>query len=102
MRKVGDLTVNDGKGLYDNEGLCDTLIGDLNNLPKLLMTGQYIQFCAVVPDMAQKLLNLKKGIASDMASMKNKVEELKRLNDSLVEQMTGLPVDKDGGENGNH
>ena len=100
MKKVGDLTVNDGKGLYDNEGLCDRLLADLNNLPKMLMTGQYIQFCAMVSSMGQRLVNLKKGIKTDMDSMRNKVEELKRMNDSLVEQITGLPVEKDGAENG--
>ena len=32
MKKAGDITVNDGKGLMDNEGLCDSLLLDLNNL----------------------------------------------------------------------
>ena len=100
MKKVGDLTVNDGKGLMDNEGLCDSLLYDLNNIPQVLMNGQYIQFCAKVSSMAQKLVNLKKGITDDMQAMKDKVEELKRMNDSLVEQITGLPVEKDGAENG--
>lgn len=99
-KKVGDLTVNDGKGLLDNDGLCDSLILDLNNLIKLILNGQYIQFSATVTGMVQKLVNLKKGIKDDLDAMKEKVEELKRMNDSLVEQMTGLPVDKDGDENG--
>ncbi len=99
-KKVGDLTVNDGKGLLDNDGLCDSLILDLNNLIKLILNGQYIQFSATVAGMAQKLVNLKKGVKDDLDAMKEKVEELKRMNDSLVEQMTGLPVDKDGDENG--
>lgn len=99
-KKVGDLTVNDGKGLFDNEGLCDSLLADLNNLPKMLMTGQYIQFCATVASMGQRFVNLKKGIKADMDSMEEKVEELKRMNDSLVEQITELPVEKDGADNG--
>jgi hypothetical protein len=99
-KKIGDIPVNNGKGLYDNEGLCDSLLADLNNLPKMLMTGQFIQFCATVASMGQRLVNLKKGIQADMDSMKEKVEELKRMNDSLVEQMTGIPVEKDGAENG--
>ena len=89
------MTLNDGKGLYDNEGLCDTLIADLNNLPKLLMTGQYIQYCAAVTGMAQKLANLKEGIKKDMDSMKENVEQLKRINDLLI-------AEKDGAENGNN
>lgn len=101
MKKVGDITVNDDKGLYDNEGLCDSLLADLNNIPRILMTGQYIQFCVLVASMSQKLINLKKGINADLQSMKDKVEELKRMNDDLVEQISGLPVERDGGGNGN-
>lgn len=100
MKKIGDMTVNDGKGLFDNEGLCDSLIGDLNSLIKFIISGQYVQSCAIVTGMAQKLLNLKKGIKADMDSMKEKVEELKRINDSLFEQISGLPVENGGDENG--
>ena len=95
-----EISVNDGGGLYDNEGICDLLINDLNTLVKQIANGQYIQFCANVTGMAQKLINLKKGIKSDMNSMREKVEELKRMNDTLVEQITGLPVEKDGAEHG--
>lgn len=92
--------VNDGKGLYDNEGMCDLLVNDLNDLVKDLTSGQHVQFCIHVTGMVQKLMNLKKGIKADMDSMKEKIEELKQMNDSLVEQITGLPVEKDGAENG--
>ena len=97
---MNDIPVNDGKGLYDNEGLCDLLVSDLNTLVKELASGQYLQFCVIITGMTQKLMNLKKGIADEKGSMKKKVEELKRMNDSLVEQITGLPVEKDGAENG--
>lgn len=100
MKKIGDITVNDGKGLFDSEGLIDSMILDLNNLSKCLMTGQYIQYCAIVSGMGQKLVKLKDGMKVDLESMKEKVEELKRMNDSLVEQLTGLPVEKDGADNG--
>lgn len=83
------MKLNDGKGLYDNEGLIDTLIADLNSLQKLLMTGQYIQYCAMITGMAQKLVNLKDGIRSDMDSMKEKVEDLKRINDRLIAEKDG-------------
>ena len=98
MRKIGDITVNDGKGLYDNEGLCDSLIIDCNNAVKNLANGNYVQFCGVIVQMVQKLANLKEGIRNDLDSMKKKVEELKRENDELFEQKTGIPVDKDGAE----
>ena len=102
MKKIGDMTVNDGKGLFDNEGLCDSLIMDCNNAVKSLTGGNYVQFCGIIVQMVQKLANLKEGIKKDMDSMKDKVEELKKMNDSLVEQMTGLPVDKEGAEDGSN
>ena len=100
MKQVGELTVNDGKGLMDNEGLCDSLINDLNNLIKQLMSGQYVVGCTVVTEMAQKLINLQKGIHNDMQSMKDKLEEMKHINDDLMQQISGLPVERNGDENG--
>ena len=99
-KKIGELTVNDGKGLLDNEGLCDSLINDCNGLVKTICNGNYILFCNTVVQMTIKLSNLKNGIKADLDSMKGKVEELKRMNDSLVEQMTGLPVEKEDENNG--
>ena len=98
-KKIDGMTLNDGKGLYDNEGLCDSLIMDCNSLVKILLSGNYVQFCNAIVQMVKKLVNLKEGIKKDMDSMKNKVEDLKRMNDSLVEQMTGLPAEKDGADN---
>lgn len=94
MRKIGDVTVNDGKGLYDNIGLVDTLITDLNSLPGLLASGQAIKAAGVVYFMGQKLGNLKKGIQADLDSKNQIIEELKKINDSLMEEKTGLPVDR--------
>ena len=102
MKQVGDLTVNDGKGLMDSEGLCDSLINDLNNLIKQLVSGQYIVGCTVVTEMAQKLINLQKGIHNDMQSMKDKLEEMKRMNDDLMQQISGLPVERNGDNDGNN
>lgn len=97
-----EITVNDGKGFLDSAGLCDSLILDLNNLTKATMTGNYILYCTIINSMSQKVVKLKDGIKADMDSMKKKVEELKRVNDSLVEQITGLPVEKDGADNGDN
>ena len=94
-----NIKVNDGKGLYDNEGLCDSLKQDLNNMIKLAMAGQYVAACGLITGMSVKLTNLKQGIKADMDSMKNKVEELKKMNDALMEKQTGLPVDR-GADNG--
>ena len=94
--------MNDGKGLIDNEGMCDSLVFDLNGLVKLLFNGQFIQFCAKVPEMVAKLNNLKKGIKADLESKDKIIEELKKINDALMEEKTGIPVDKEGAENGNN
>ena len=96
IKKIGDITVNDGKGLMDNEGLCDSLLLDLNNLPKALANGQYIQFCSLVSSMGQKLVNLKKGISEDIQSMRENIEEIKRVNNDLLQQLN----EKDGASDG--
>lgn len=85
-----DFTVNDGKGLYDNEGLCKTLIADLNSLPKLLIDNQFIEFSRKIGEMGQKLLNLHKGIHADSESKKQQIEELKRINDELLKEKDGV------------
>lgn len=97
IKKYGNLTVNDGGGLMDNEGMCDSLIQDCNSLVKMLASGYYLGFCGKVVEMTQKLSNLKDGIKQDMESKDKTIEELKRVNDSLVEEKTGIPVEKDGG-----
>ena len=102
MKKENGISVNDGKGLWDNEGMCDSLVFDLNGLVKLLINGQFIQFCAKVPEMVVKLNNLKKGIKADLESKDKIIEELKKINDALMEEKTGLPVDKEGAENGSN
>lgn len=100
-KQVSNATVNDGKGLYDNEGLCETLLNDLNNLFKHLMNGQYINACTVASFMAQKLINLKKGIKTDMDSLQKNIEELKNMNNSLYEQVTGIPAGDEVEKHGN-
>lgn len=95
------IPVNDGKGLYNNIGLCDTLQSDLNNLIKQAMSGQFIQCSSIVVSMSQKLTNLKKGIADDLKSKDEIIEELKQINNSMMEEKTGLPVDKEGVTDGN-
>ena len=88
--------MNDGNGLYDNEGLLETLLSDLNKLPKLLMQNQYIAFCDLIAKMAQKIANLMKNVAAEKESLTNKVEELKRLNNDLLAEINK----KDGVDNG--
>ena len=70
------MTVNDGKGLYDNEGLCDSLIVDVNELTKALVSGQYVRYASLTVQMVQKLTNLKAGIRRDIASRDERIREL--------------------------
>ena len=86
------MDVNDGKGLYDSDGLIDTLIVDCNNLEKHLVSGQYVQFCNTIVSMVQKLSNLKDGIKADRNCLTQIISEMKGCNDELVEQITGLPA----------
>ena len=89
------IPVNDGGGLYDNEGLCDSLIEDLNNLLKNAAAGQYIRVCSISMEIVQKLMNLKKGIRADRKSLEEQLEDLKRLNNDLAEKAFGVPVDRE-------
>ena len=81
-----NIKVNDGGGLFDNEGLCDQLKRDLNNVIKCAMAGEYVTACALVAGMNVKLSNLKKGIKADTDSLKEKIEDLKRLINSMNEK----------------
>ena len=83
------MTLNDGGGLYDSIGLCDTLIEDLNNLLKNTAAGQYIRVCSITMGMVQKITNLKKGIRSDLGSRDKRIEELTERCNSLSEQLFG-------------
>lgn len=83
------MTVNDGKGLYDNAGICDTLIEDINNLLKNAAAGQYIRVCSITMEMVQKLMNLKKGIKADRESLEENIRELQEKYNNLAEEMFG-------------
>ena len=101
MKNIGDITVNDGNGLMDNEGLCDSLIVDLNDMMKAMAAGQYIKYCSLTVGMVQKLTNLKKGIRSDLKAKDEEIAGLKRLNNELAEKAFGLPVDTEEKTEGN-
>lgn len=88
--------INDGRGLYDSEGVCDKGISLCNAALKDLVSGQYIAFVNKIEQIAQIFSNLKTGIKYDRESLERKVEELKRMNDALIEEKTGLPVEKEG------
>ena len=75
--------------------MCDVLATDINSLIRILFSGNMIQFCQKVSEIATKLSNLKQGIKSDLASKDRVIEELKRINDELSKE-----IKKDGVTNG--
>ena len=88
MKTIGELTVNDGNGLFDNAGLCDTMISDLNTLVKDMASGQYVHFCITVTQMTQKLQNLKAGIVNDLNGKDKTIEQLKMQLKALGEDVS--------------
>ena len=91
------MTVNDGKGLFDNEGICDQGIIICNAAMKELISGQYLAFADKMQQIAKIFANLKDGIRADRESMEQKIEDQKKII-SLLEEKTGVPVEKDGAE----
>ena len=72
-----EFKVNDGNGLMDNIGLIESLIVDCNDLPKSLISGQYVLFCNRIVQMVQKLANLKQGVSNDLQSRDKTIAELR-------------------------
>jgi hypothetical protein len=64
-------------GIYTNSELVDTMLSDMNNLLRYGLDGQYVQACAVVTQIAQKLVTLRDSIKADIANKDKTIEELK-------------------------
>lgn len=71
-----ELKVNDGKGLFDSDGIIDSLIVSCNDLPNAIFNGQNVRFCALIVEMVQKLSLLKQGVKNDLESLRKQVDEL--------------------------
>ena len=97
-------------GICTNTELLDTIIVDLNRLPKVMIDGQFIQFCTIVGNMGQKLINLRNGIDADIQSKNNTIETLKQALRDAGQEVTDMsPAEffdkygkKDGAENGDN
>ena len=78
-------------GIYTNSELVDTILSDMNNLLRYGLDGQYVQACAVVTQIAQKLVTLRDSIKADIANKDKTIEELKqalRNAGNVVEDIT--------------
>ena len=73
-----NIKVNDGKGLFDNLGMIDSLIVDCDTLLDILIKGKghRIAFSVKLAEMVQKLSNLKDGVEKDTKSLLKQIEEL--------------------------
>ena len=65
------------KDIMTNPELIDSLIIDLNSLPKHLIDGQFVGFCATISRMGQKLVNLRKTVDNDLKNRNEIIETLK-------------------------
>lgn len=103
-RTVNGTPINDGHGLYDNDGILETIINDCNNAIRNIFSGNYVGFCQLMVSIVQKTANVRKGTKTETESLTQRIEELKAMNNRLYEQVTGLPVandnDKDGADDG--
>ena len=97
-------------GILTNSELVDSLILDLNNLPKNLIDGQFIHFCDIVSQMGQKLVNLRQGIKADLDNKDKVIEQLKEqlknagteIEEITPEEFIEKYGKKDGANNGEH
>ena len=93
-------------GLYTNSELVDTIIADLNNVIKEALSGQYIQCCAYITQITQKLLNLRKTVDDTIKNRDQTIETLKEelraaghdVTDMTPKEFVGKFMEKDGAE----
>lgn len=87
MAEKDHMEVNDGNGLFDAEGLIDSLIVDTNETVKSIAGGNYIGWCKYNVQMVQKLAALKKGVTEEQAEREKQIEELRKENDELRQRI---------------
>lgn len=76
MKKLAELPVNDGGGLYDNLGLIDTIVIDCKKLLESIFSGDFVKFEVIHIGIIQKLSNLKTGVKNDTEALQNEIKEL--------------------------
>ena len=96
--KKETIPVNDGGGLFDEEGLIDSLIIDCQNSVKAAVSGEYIGWCGINIQMVQKLTALKNGIKETLGNRDIQIEELKKQNDELRQRIIEYQKDEVSGD----
>lgn len=87
QHKTDGITLNDGNGLMDHDGLIDSLILDCNNAVKQLVAGSYVTWCGTMLLMVRKLTELKAGTDKEIKDMRDRIEALQALNSDLNKQL---------------
>lgn len=95
-------------GLYTNTEIMDSVIVDLNEMVKQMVSGQYIQACCFITQISQKLLNLRNTINDDLKNREQTIETLKEelrnagqtVKDYTPQEFVDALNGKDGANNG--
>lgn len=90
-RSIDGVTVNDGNGLLDNDGLMQTIIVDCNDAVKGALSGNYISFCDKMVQVVQKVSLLRKNWEQEMNAKEKQIVDLMARNHELLEGITGIP-----------
>lgn len=81
-------------GLMTNTELIDSIIEDVNNSIRQLVSGNYVAWSSLNVHMIQKLGNLKNGVVSDLKNREDTIEALKsQLREAGVD-VQDIPVTK--------
>lgn len=86
------------KGTYNNTELIETILNDLNDYMKAQAHGQHLQSCIIMGNVAQKLVNLQKGIEADLKNREKTIEDLKTELRKRGVDIIDVPVDELKGE----
>lgn len=89
--QIGDITVNDGNGLLDSDGLMETIIVDCNDAVKSLFSGNNIAFCNKMVQIVQKVSLLRKNWKQEKEAKEKQIADLMIRNHELLEGITGIP-----------
>jgi hypothetical protein len=81
-------------GVYTNVEMVESIILDLNNLPKGMIAGQFIQSCALVAQMGQKLACLRNGIKKEIENKNKIIEELKQQLRNTGTEVVDMPIEE--------
>lgn len=90
-KRIGELTVNNGGGLLDSDGMIDAIKTRLNRAISSAMDRQYLCFCEDINNIVQMLMALRDGIRKERQGLKEQIKDLEQRNIELAEQLTGLP-----------